>query len=320
MPQWFQRVFMVNGSLKLIAFVLTLALFIWVREDRESAVTGYVPISPVIPEGMVLVSDPVERVRVTVGGRWTDLNKFDPTQLQAIRLNVEEDTNGLVSITGDMIKLPPGLRVTSIQPNYVRVELEPAGSRSVPIRPRITGEPAQSFDLGDVTVRPSRVQVTGPESSIENLEYVWTEPVDVTDRTESFEKRVNLRIDDPYIQYDVDRIITVKVPIDTQEVTRTLQDVGVVAVNTTYDSQIRPQSIAVTVRGPKPIVDRMSPEKLYAAVDLAAENDQPPGTFSKPARIANLPPEVNLVDFHPAEFIVTTKRAPPEPDENGESP
>jgi YbbR domain-containing protein len=312
MPQWFQRVFVVNGSLKLIAFVLTLALFIWVREDRESAVTGYVPVSPVIPEGMVLVSDPVERVRVTVGGRWTDLNKFDPSQLQTIRLNVEEDTSGLVSITADMIKLPPGLRVTSIQPNYVRVELEPAASHSVPIRPRIAGEPAESFDLGDVAVRPPRIQVTGPESSVENLEYVWTEPVDVTDRTESFEKRVNLRIDDPYVQYDVDRIITVKVPIDTQEVTRTLQDVGVVAVNTTHETDIRPETISVTVRGPKPIIDRMSGETIYAAIDLAAEDDKPPGTFSKPARIANLPPEVNLVAFHPTEFVVTTRRAPPD--------
>ena len=32
MPKWLHRLFMTNGTLKLLAFVLTLSLFIWVRE------------------------------------------------------------------------------------------------------------------------------------------------------------------------------------------------------------------------------------------------------------------------------------------------
>lgn len=308
MPVWVQRVFVVNGSLKLIAFVLTLALFIWVREDRESAVTGQVPIRLVIPEGMVLVSEPVERVRVTVGGRWSDLNKFDPSQLSPITLNVAADAGGLVGISADMIRLPPGLRVTSIQPNYVRVELEPAESKSVEIRPRRVGDPGGSFDLGDIKVTPERIEVTGPRSSVENLEYVWTEPVDVTDRTESFEKRVQLRIDDPFIQYDIARPITVRVTIATQEVTRTIQEVGVFGVNTSYAASVRPDTVTVTIRGPKPTVDKMSADSIYAAIDLSAESERPPGTFSKQARIVNLPPDVNLVQFHPTDFLVTTER------------
>lgn len=309
-PAWMRRLFVQNGSLKLIAFILTLALFIWVREDRESAVTGFVPIRAVIPDDLVITSEPPERVRITVGGRWSDLNKFDPSQLPPVTLEVDQESQGLVPITADMLRLPPGLRVTSIQPSYVRVDLEPAASKTIPIRPRIVGEPAESFELGDVRIRPPKLNVTGPQSAVEDLQYVWTEPIDVTDRTETFEKRVQLRLDNPFIQYDVDRVITAEVPISTQEVTRTIQDVSVVGVDTTYATTVRPSTITVTVRGPKPIVDRMSHETIYAAVDLAAENERPPGTFTKQARIVNLPPEVTLVTFHPNDFLVTTERAP----------
>lgn len=323
MSAWLNRLFVVNGSLKLIAFVLTLALFIWVREDRQSAVQAFVPVRVQFPEGMVLVSDPPERLRVTVIGRWSDLNTFDPSQVPAVSVEADEDTNGLVSISSDMIELPPGLRIDTIQPNFVRVELEPGATRSVPLRPRIVGEPGQSFALGEVSVRPQRVPVTGPRSSITDLEYLWTEPVDITDRTESFDKRVQLRVDDPLIQYDVDRPITVRVPITTEEVTRTIQEVSVVGVNTTYAIKIRPNSATVTVRGAKPIVDKMSPDSIYAAIDLSEESRKPPGTFSKTARIANLPPDVNLVQFHPNDFLVTTTRAerePADPDEQRQPP
>lgn len=310
MPAWMNRVFMVNGSLKLIAFILTLSLFIWVREDRESAVTGHVPIRLVIPEEMVLVSEPVERVRVTVGGRWSDLNKFDPSQLSPITIDVDREADGLVGISTEMIRVPNGLRVTSIQPNYVRVELEPAETKSVEIRPRRVGDPGESFDLGEIQVSPPQIDITGPRSAVENLEYVWTEAVDVTDRTESFEKRVQLRIDDSFLQYDVDRPITVRVPIATQEVTRTIQDVSVEPVNTSYAVSVRPEIVTVTVRGPKPTVDKMNANTIYAAIDLTEESEKPPGTFSKQAKILNLPQDVALVQFYPTDFFITTKRVP----------
>ncbi len=316
MPTWITRVLMVNGSLKLIAFILTLSLFIWVREDRESAVTGHVPIRLVIPEGMVLVSEPVDRVRITVGGRWSDLNKFDPSQLPPITLAVSKDTAGLVGVSAEMIRVPSGLRVTSIQPNSVRVELEPAETKAVPIRPRRVGDPGASFDLGEMRVTPDKIEITGPQSSVRNLDFVWTEPVDVTDRTESFEKRVQLRIDDPFLQYDVERAITVRVPIATQEVTRTVQEVGVVGVNTSYAVDVRPEVVTVTLRGPKPTVDRMTSDTIYAAVDLTAESQKPPGRFTKSAKILNLPPDVNLVQFYPTEFLVTTHRVPPPEPQN----
>lgn len=311
MQTWINRIFMENGSLKLIAFILTLSLFLWVREDRGSAVSVQVPIRLIIPEGTVLVSEPVDRIRATVGGRRSDLSNFDPAQIAPIRLEVDRDTSGLVSIDTEMIDLPPGLKVTSIQPNFVKVELEPALAKSVEIRARRVGDPGESFDLGEIKLRPKQITISGPRSKVETLEWVWTEPIDVTGRTETFEKRVQLRIDDPLLQYNVDTTITAQVPVTTQEVTRTVQEVAVRAVNTTYAAEISPKSVNVTVRGPKPIVDKLAPTTIQAIVDLVDEGQ--PGTFMKQAKITSLPPDVNLVQSYPTDFIVTTKRVAPVP-------
>lgn len=311
-PRWLTRLFVSNGSLKLLAFGLALALFFWVREDRDSTLTGSVPLHLIIPEGMVLVSEPVERVRVTVGGRWSDLNKFDPSQIKPIRLDIDRNAAGSVGISSDLVQLPPGVRVTTIHPSFVHVELEPAVTKRIDVRVRRVGEPAESFQLGDIEVTPHRIEVTGPQSSIDNIDHVWTESIDVSDRTETFERRVHLRIDDAFLQYDVDQPINVRVPITAQEVTRTFQGVAVVGMNTSYEVNVHPSVVSVTVHGPKPIVDKITSETLYAAVDLTVENRQPPGRFDRTATIYNMPDRVQLVQFHPTNFLVTTTRAEPD--------
>ncbi|MFU8804522.1 MAG: hypothetical protein ACNA8W_11980, partial [Bradymonadaceae bacterium] len=73
-----RRVFVHNFYLKFIAAVLTLALYIWVSEDRETVVAGFAPVRIVVPEDLILVSEPPDRIKVTIRGRWSDITRFDP--------------------------------------------------------------------------------------------------------------------------------------------------------------------------------------------------------------------------------------------------
>lgn len=307
---WLRALVMHNVALKAIALILTLALFIWVREDREAVMSGDVPVRIAVPRGRVLINQPDDRARITVRGRWSALNRFNPSDVPPITITVDEDDDdALVALTPDMVQVPVGVQVASVQPNYVRVETAPEATREVPIRARIIGQPRDSYRLGEVEVSPRSVELRGPESTVEALRFVTTEPIDVTDIHEETHKRVRLRLEDPLLQYDLDRPITVTLPIETQEVVRTIQGVPVAAINTTAQTTIAPRNVSVTVRGPKAIVDALNADSVQAWLDLSAEDNRPLGTFQKQVEIKNLPPGVQLVSFHPTDFRVTTRRA-----------
>src|SRR5690554_3710667 len=192
-----RRIFVHNFSLKFIAGVLTLALYIWVSEDRETVVASFAPVRIVVPDNLMLVSDPLDRVKVTIRGRWSDINRFDPSNLEPIRLDLTRaDSDSIVTISSTMVRVPPGLRVVSIEPSSMYVELEQEAQRMVPIIPQTTGQPQSSYVVEGIDVNPARVAIRGPRSRLDRINSVQTEPVDVSNHNESFERNVQLLVDD----------------------------------------------------------------------------------------------------------------------------
>ncbi|RDV38852.1 YbbR-like domain-containing protein [Bradymonadaceae bacterium TMQ3] len=305
-----RRIFVHNFSLKFIAAVLTLALYIWVSEDRETVVASFAPVRIVVPENQVLVSDPLDRVKVTIRGRWSDINRFDPSNLEPIRLDLTPaDSDSIVTISGNMVRVPPGLRVVSIEPSSMYVELEPEAQRVVPIIPQTTGEPQSSYVVEGVDVSPARVTIRGPRSRLERINSVQTEPVDVGSRSESFERNVQLRVEDGLVRVEYDSRISVRVRIGSELITRTLEDVPITGVNTSLDVNISPATTSVSVRGPRGLVEALNPDVVRAEIDLSDEDRRPPGTFSKTVEIQNLPPGVEMTRVYPDRFrVITTER------------
>lgn len=315
-----QRFFLENLTLKAAAFVITLVLFIWVRDDREATVVATAPVRLIIPENMVMVSAPVDRVRLTVRGRWSDVSRFDPTEVQAISLEASLEHDQTIVVSEDAVILPGSLQVVNIQPELIRLQLEPLRRKRVKIQPRVVGQPRDSYRLGAIEIEPAELEFSGPENVIEAMDAVWTEPIDISDRTQSIDRRVQVRPDSPLVRHDSNTPITIRIPIETLEVTRTVQNVQVRAVNTTKETTIFPASITATIRGPKPVVDAFDSESIFATIDLAVEERRGAGTFEKQPAIKNLPSNLTLVDFHPKDVIVTTRKPEAENRETPPSP
>ena len=296
-----------NFYLKFIAAVLTLALYIWVSEDRETVVAGFAPVQMVVPENMALVSDPLDRVKVTIRGRWSDVHRFDVSQLDPIRLDLSPtDQDRIVNITSNMIRVPPGLRVTNVEPASVYVDLEREISRTVSISPQISGEPAPSYAIESLEVTPSTLTVRGPRSRLERLTSIPTETVDISGRSTPLRRQVRLRIDDGLVRPEEDTAVIIDIQFGTQETTRTFRELPVVGVNTRYATSIEPSTTSVTLRGPMNIIEDLGPDVLRAEIDLTREDQRPPGTYSRDVTVQNIPPEVELLRVFPERFRVTT--------------
>jgi YbbR domain-containing protein len=304
------NIFIRNGHLKAIALLLTVALYLWVGEDRETQMIAAAPVRFSVPEELILTQPNIDRVKLTLRGRWSSLNQFDQNDLEPVVIQVSPDDDGqVVPITPDAVQLPPGVRTTSIEPSAVRVELEDRVEKTVKLSPRVVGRTRPGYVIQGVEVTPSELTVSGPQSVIGPLQSVPTERIDVTGRARSFQKQVQLRPESSQINYNLSNPVSVSVQIAAEEAQRTLQGLKVRPVNTSYETEIEPANLDVTVRGPAATVEELDSEQVYAVLDLAPQDAQEPGTFEKKPTLRNIPDTVEIVRMQPEYFLVTTRAA-----------
>jgi YbbR domain-containing protein len=303
-----RAIFVRNFHLKSIALLLTLALYLWVGEDRETQVIATAPIQISVPEDQILLKPNIDKVKVTLRGRWSSLNRFDQEEMKPVVVTLSKSDDGeLVPITPESVQIPPGLRVVSIEPSFIRVEMENRVDKEIDIKPRIVGHTRGSYEIGEVRVDPEKLTVSGPESVTATMESIPTEAIDVTGRVRTFKKRVQLRPDSRLISYELNSPVTVTVPIRAEEIQREIEKVTVHPVNTTYETAITPSKLDLTVRGPRSLVQNLDRSTLHAIVDLSREEEREPGTFEKKVEIRNLPADLEIVRMQPTHFLVTTK-------------
>ncbi len=303
--------FFENSYYKLFSLVLVATLYVWVLGDRDAELSVFVPLRVGVPEGMVLVNQPSDRVQVTLAGRWNSLQRFSqgddiPTILVELEPTIGEE---VVPITPDMVQTPAGLTVRSVQPSFLDVELRERDTKTVPIRVRTVGKLPDGYKLGQISFTPRKVEVSGPRQEVARTEFVATEPVDVTNRTDTFTEDVRLRYESPMLRDALEGPVRVTVPIRTIEIEKTFEDIEVTAVNTTMRAEIVPSTVSVTLRGPREVIERFTPKQLLATLNMDSAEKQGAGVYQRNPNISNIPPGLTLVRSYPTDFKVTLNPA-----------
>lgn len=303
-----RNLFVRNLHLKVIALLLTFALYLWVSVDREVERTRYAPLRVDVPSEMVLVNDPPDKVGVTIRGKWSDLSQLDASQIGAIRLQVDPamGRHGRISLTPDMVDLPPGLRAIDMEPSFVQFHLEKRQAKQVPVRAEFRGELPEGYKLGEVSVSPKVIEVSGPQNSLHKLTRVSTEPIDLTGHTESFTATTRPRLDDPLVEYQLGEPLEVSVPVDAQKIERTFSGLKVEPVNADASlvTSVKPTHVSVTFRGPKAVLDKLDRDEILASLDMAGQQPEGSETVEREVQIRNIPDGVELVGKQPRFFRV----------------
>src|SRR5215470_4681507 len=119
--RWLRSAMFDNLGLKFLSMVLAVTVFLLVSTDKDREMTIAVGVSYTLPEDKALISERIDDVRVTIKGSWRRLRKVDPHEIAPINLDLRRTTGGEIAISPDMIHLPSGVAITSINPRYVRV-------------------------------------------------------------------------------------------------------------------------------------------------------------------------------------------------------
>ncbi|HVK78360.1 MAG TPA: CdaR family protein [Kofleriaceae bacterium] len=303
---WLRGALTDHLGLKLLALVLTLTVFLVVgSSDEEREIRATVGVRYVLPEGKVLVSDRLDEVRLTIKGPWRRIKRFDERELDQITIDASK-RSGEVTITPDMIDLPDGLSVSSIEPRSVRVAFENRIAKQVEVRPVITGRPAHGYAVVQSGERaePATVVVRGAESVVSAMSQVRTQDIAVDGRSADFEVEATL-LPPHGVDLDWAGSVLVRVPIAGRWV-GAAEVVALVEGGAVPPSRlvIEPGEVEVELTGSRPAIDRLVAQGVRPTIKLPRGFAD--GTRAEVA-VDGVPSGVQVV-VRPAEVRVGLKR------------
>jgi len=199
----FRKIFIEDWLMKLVALVITLALWLGVSGLRAPITTrlNNIVLQPRISNDLEITNSPVTEVALVVTG---DSRKID--QIRRENLIVSYDlTNAepgdlVIQLTPENVnvELPTGVRLEEIQPNKIAVKLETVEEREIPVKAEIEGSVPENYEIYSETVIPQKVRVRGPSSYIKSLDFVPTEKINLENQQADFTaKQVPLNLSNP---------------------------------------------------------------------------------------------------------------------------
>ena len=269
-------------GLKFVSVAIALALWFAVAGEQVVERSLRVPLElQNQPSGLELVGTAPSTVDLRVRGSSSQLSRLNAGDVLAVLdLATARPGRKMFHLTREQVRAPFGLEVTQVNPGTVPLQFERSGSRMVPVHPQVEGEPADGYIVAGWRANPAEVTVVGPESALKPLHEAITEPVTVTGATGRVRETVNVGLADPLLRLLRPMSAVVVVDIVPKEVQRAVMNVPVRIRNTgvRLSARVVPPVVSVLVRGPKNVIDALTPDQIAAHVDLGGLG---PGQYNK---------------------------------------
>ncbi len=318
-----RRLFTVNIGFKITALLIALGITHMKYEDNSSTVTAELTVSPILPKDQVLMTQPVERVTVTIEGKYTDLRKIDTKSLGNLEPNLT-GIHGQFNFQANGIKLPAGLRVTKIEPPMMWVIFEPLKTRDVPIEATFVGEPISGYRLINDSVTPASLTVSGAASVVDAMQHVQTERITLVGRKESSKFNVQLAAPPEFVTY-VNPAPSYEVTIDIEEIrgTRALTDRPIEIRlegedEDADDYETFPETVYVTLAGPMRQLETVQRDLVRPYIDLSSQAAKRQAMRKKGVRVAvDVPAGLTVTEIKP-DAVRVFRREPKEKADEGQ--
>jgi hypothetical protein len=212
-PTWFHRYILHNLGLKL--FALAAATVLWALTVAEPAMetTVNVPIEfHNAPPDLEILWDQPPTVHVQVKGPQSRVRTLAGEVAVVLDLlPVQQPGGRTFPLDSSRVLLPRGMSLVRAMPSQVRLVFERRLTRDIRVLPRFTGVHQPGYEIGAYTVDPPALKVVGPVSRVALLDFVMTDPIDVSSLIGSGNFATTAYLEDANLRFE--NIKTVRVQV-----------------------------------------------------------------------------------------------------------
>jgi YbbR domain-containing protein len=204
-----------NWFLKVVSLFLAMLLWAAVSNQASSEIGFEVPLEyRNIPSKMEITGDMTNTVQVRLRGSSNMIEGVTAKDVSTtIDLSKMRAGEKIVALSPQNVQAPFGAEVIRVNPSSVRFTLERTLVKTVSIVPTIVGQPADGYEVGQVLVKPSTIEVEGPESRLSALSSIATVPIRLDQKQSTIEQTADLDVPDPQIRLQHPSPVSVKIDI-----------------------------------------------------------------------------------------------------------
>jgi YbbR domain-containing protein len=172
-----------NWGLKLLSLAVAVLLWLATVGEPESATVIAVPVQyRNIPTNLEVSSEMRESAYVEVRGPSGRLSGSSLANTVVVIDLASENRPGerTYSIQAENVKLPSGVQFLRAVPAQIRIRLEYQVSREVPVVVRYAGPAPEGLRIVSQEITPQLVRILGPESRVNAIDRVQTDPIELT--------------------------------------------------------------------------------------------------------------------------------------------
>jgi YbbR domain-containing protein len=204
-------------NLRYKALALVSALMLWgVAHGTADIERGFdIPVVfTALPENLVIVEQNSDVVNVRMRGSRAGLRRMALDSFE-YAVDVSGARPGTANYEVDLtrIEFPRGVKDVSRSPSNLLVTFEPRSSRVVRVRPDITGEPAEGFELAGVEIDPPEVMIAGARSEVQRRGEIVTETIDVSGLQADTKRTVKVALSRPHVWLAEERPLQASIKI-----------------------------------------------------------------------------------------------------------
>jgi YbbR domain-containing protein len=202
MSNFLQTYLFHNLGLKIFSLLFAVGLWMAVARDPVAEVAISVPIEfHHLPDGLEINSEniPAAQVRVRGPARLIHGLRQDEVHVE-IELTGAKPGERTFDLTAQQVHLPRDLEVVQVVPSQFQLSLDAVLTRTVEVRPRVTGSFASGLRIARLETSPSAVTISGPQSRVRNLDSATTDPIDASGVINRQSFSTNAYVSDPLIQ------------------------------------------------------------------------------------------------------------------------
>jgi YbbR domain-containing protein len=210
---------LVTDNLFWKVFSIGISFALWLAFVGESEVAASIPAAlhmKNLPRELELSSEFVDKLYVKVHG---PSSRLDPATLSqtAVVLDlsfIQTAGDHTITLNDSNVILPTGVELTRVIPSQLRLRFEKSVARDVQVDVRFAGPPPRGYRIAGTNVTPDRVRLIGPESRVQSIQSVATDPIDLSSTVGSSEFRVSTYIGDPQVRAEGSHIVAVRVSLE----------------------------------------------------------------------------------------------------------